>query len=196
VNKAVIPVIIILAVGVPTAYAITITLGGDPVIINGILDLMGNRITNVGTPTASTDAATKAYVDSAPSTDTLALLGCSDTQIAQFVGSAWTCVADPAYTDAQAIAAVGPHTVDTDTVGGLFCSANQVARFDGSNWVCGTISTISLNIATLDNASFVGQYTSIAIGSDNNPVISYYDSSPIIDTMRYLLIGILPLMPN
>ena len=65
--------IIILAVGLPTAYGITITLGGDPVIINGILDLMGNRITNVGTPTASTDAATKGYVDSL-----IAGLSCND----------------------------------------------------------------------------------------------------------------------
>jgi len=96
-SKYLIVSIIILAVGVPTAYGITITLAGDPVIINGILDMMNNRITNVGTPTASTDAATKSYVDSAPSTDTLALLGCTDTQIAQFVtiedvSSGWTCV--------------------------------------------------------------------------------------------------------
>jgi len=91
ISKYLIVTIIILAVGIPTAYAITITLGGDPVIINGILDLMGNRITNVGTPTVSTDAATKAYVDSAPSTDTLALLGCSSGEIAQFVGAGCIC---------------------------------------------------------------------------------------------------------
>jgi len=130
ISKYVIVSIIILAVGLPAAYAITITLGGDPVIINGILDLMGNRITNVGTPTASTDAATKAYVDSAPGTDTLALLG---------------------------------------------CAADQVARFDGNNWVCSTISTISLNLVTLDSTNDVGADTSIAIGSDNFPVISYND---------------------
>ncbi len=83
---------IILAVGVPAAYAITITLGGDPVIVNGVLDMAGNRITNVGTPTLSTDAVTKAYVDSAPGTDTLALLGCTANQIAQFDGEAWACI--------------------------------------------------------------------------------------------------------
>jgi len=64
ISKYLILSIIILAVGVPAAYAITITLGGDPVIVNGILDMMGNKITNVGTPTVSTDAATKGYVDS------------------------------------------------------------------------------------------------------------------------------------
>ncbi len=91
ISKYLIVSIIILAVGVPTAYAITITLGGDPVIINGILDMMSNRITNVGTPTVPTDAATKAYVDSAPGTDTLALLGCTTDQIAKFDGAAWIC---------------------------------------------------------------------------------------------------------
>jgi len=92
IRKYLILSIIILAIGVPAAYAITITLGGDPIVVLGILDMMGNKITNVGTPTTSTDAATKAYVDSAPGTDTLALLGCTDTQIAQFDGSAWTCI--------------------------------------------------------------------------------------------------------
>jgi len=133
VNKAVIPVIIILAVGVPTAYGITITLGGDPVIINGILDLMGNRITNVGTPTAPTDSATKAYVDSAPGTDTLALLGCTSGEAVQFVGSVWTC-ANLTYTDEDAITAVGPHT--SDTLAGLSCAANEIPKFVGSTWIC------------------------------------------------------------
>jgi len=196
VNKAIIPVIIILAVGLPTAYAITITLGGDPVIINGILDLMGNRITNVGAPTNPSDATTKAYVDSAPSTDTLALLGCTDTQIAKFVGSAWTCAADSDTTfDGTDFALSGQSCsggqkatgvdasgnvicavdIDTDTVGGLSCSTNQVARWDGSNWVCGTVSAISLDVVTLDSTNVVGQWTSIAIGTDNFPVISYED---------------------
>jgi len=233
VNKAVIPVIIILAVGLPTAYAITITLGGDPVIVNGILDLMGNRITNVGAPTNPSDATTKAYVDSAPSTDTLALLGCTDTQIAKFVGSAWTCTTDSDTTfdgtdfalsnqpctvgqvvtgvdaSGSVICVVDMDTtfdgtdfatsgqsctggqkatgvdasgnvicavdIDTDTVGGLSCSTNQVARWDGSNWVCGTVSVISLNIVTLDSTNTVGFLTSIAIGTDGFPVISYED---------------------
>ena len=64
INKYLILSIVILAVGIPTAYAITITLSANPVIINGILDLMNNRITNVGTPTLSSDAATKGYADS------------------------------------------------------------------------------------------------------------------------------------
>ena len=54
--------IVLIAVGVGTASALTITLGGT-VDITQILNMMGNKITNVGTPTANTDAATKSYVD-------------------------------------------------------------------------------------------------------------------------------------
>lgn len=60
--------VILISVGVGTASAITITLGGT-VDITQILNMMGNRITNVGTPVSGTDAATKAYVDQSPSTN-------------------------------------------------------------------------------------------------------------------------------
>ncbi len=69
IGKYLIISIIILAIGIPTAYAITITLGADPIIVLGILDLMNNRIITVGTPTSPTDAATKGYVDSLFSCD-------------------------------------------------------------------------------------------------------------------------------
>jgi len=151
VNKAVIPVIIILAVGIPTAYAITITLGGT-VDVTEILNMMGNRITNVGTPTTSTDAATMGYVDSVvssgvsvidadtldginspdfvtetehgiiPDTDTLAGLSCSADEIPKFVGSTWVCAVDV--------------DTNTDTISGLICSVNQVPRWSGTQWEC------------------------------------------------------------
>lgn len=57
---------VLISVGVGTASAITITLGGT-VDITQILNMMGNRITNLGSPTQPSDAATKAYVDQAPS---------------------------------------------------------------------------------------------------------------------------------
>ena len=59
--------IVLISVGVGTASAlITITLSGD-VVITGFLDMTGDKITDVGSPTVSTDAATKGYVDLAPS---------------------------------------------------------------------------------------------------------------------------------
>jgi len=194
VNKAVIPVIIILAVGVPTAYGITITLGGDPVIINGILDMMNNKITNVGTPTNPSDAATKAYFDSAPSTDTLTSLGCTDNQIAEFVGSVWTCGVDvdtdtvpwnsriPQSTTLTIIdSAVDVGEDNSITIGtdGL----PVISYRDGTNEDlkvahCGNASCSSGNtFTTVDNAAGVGSDTSIAIGTDGFPVISYHDTT-------------------
>jgi len=178
IGKYFITSIIILAVGIPTAYAITITLGADPILVLGILDMMTNRIINLGTPTLDSDAATKAYVDSAPSTDTLALLGCTNTQIAQFVGSAWTCVADPTYSDAQAIAAVGPHTIDTDTLGNLSCNTNQHAIWTGTEWTCSkfVIELVEQNVV-VDFADNVGTDSSIALAAGDIPVISYSDDT-------------------
>jgi len=69
-------VMIMISVGVTSAYAITITLGADPVVILGILDMSNNKITNVGTPTLATDAATKGYVDSgSPGSGTVTSVG-------------------------------------------------------------------------------------------------------------------------
>ena len=82
--------VILISVGITSAYAINITLGGS-VDITQILNMMGNKIINVGNPTTPSDAATKAYVDSAPGTDTLASLGCTNGQTVQLVGSVWTC---------------------------------------------------------------------------------------------------------
>ena len=64
--------VVLISVGTGSAYAINITLGGS-VFISQILDMTGNRITNVGNPIVSTDAATKAYVDQAPSTNSYLL---------------------------------------------------------------------------------------------------------------------------
>ena len=58
--------IVLISVGVGTASAlITITLSGD-VVITGFLDMTGDKITDVGSPTLIDDVATKGYVDSLP----------------------------------------------------------------------------------------------------------------------------------
>ncbi len=53
---------ILIAITVTSAYALTITLGGN-VSVLGFLDMNSNKITNLATPTVSGDAATKSYVD-------------------------------------------------------------------------------------------------------------------------------------
>jgi len=127
--------IVLISIGVGTASAlITITLSGD-VVITGFLDMTGDKIANVDTPTLASDAATKAYVDSAPDIDTLALLGCTNDQIALFFGGVWTCFTLTTYTDEDAIIAVGPHT--SDTLEGLACAADEIAKSDGGGgWSC------------------------------------------------------------
>ena len=54
---------ILIAISVTSVYAITITLGGDPIEILGVLNMNSNKITSLAEPTVSTDAATKNYVD-------------------------------------------------------------------------------------------------------------------------------------
>jgi len=54
---------ILIAISVTSAYAITITLGGDPIEILGVLNMNSNKITSLAEPTVSSDAATKNYVD-------------------------------------------------------------------------------------------------------------------------------------
>ncbi len=153
--------IFLISIGVGTASAlITITLSGD-VIITGFLDMTGDKIANVDTPTLSSDAATKGYVDSVPSTDTLALLGCVEGEIAKLVGNTWTCAPD----------------VDTDTLASIGCGTNQAAIFNGNNWFCVTLATQINPVIIIDSAGVVGFETSIAIGTDGNPVISYRDKT-------------------
>ncbi len=53
---------VLIAITVTSAYALTITLGGN-VSVLGFLDMNSNKITNLATPTVSGDAATKSYVD-------------------------------------------------------------------------------------------------------------------------------------
>ena len=111
--------IVLIAIGVGTASAlVTITLAGD-VMIEGDLDMTNGKISNLASPSTSADAATKGYVDSAPGTDTLALLG---------------------------------------------CTTDQIAQFDGIQWICKTLKPDDVGIGS-----------SIAIGTDGFPVISYYD---------------------
>jgi hypothetical protein len=83
--------VMLISVGMTGAYALTITLDGDLISYLGNLDMNDNKITNVGNPTSPSDAATKGYVDSAPTTDTLASLSCSADEIPRWNGTQWEC---------------------------------------------------------------------------------------------------------
>ena len=63
------------------------------------------------------------------------------------------------------------------SLGGLSCTPDQVARWTGASWECVTITVKNNPITTVDSTGIVGAWASIAIGTDDNPVISYYDAS-------------------
>jgi len=166
------------------AYALTITLGADIIEILGILDMNNNRITNVGSPETTTDAATKAYVDSSNSTgtDTLALLGCEEDQVPRWDGTLWVC-SSLGIEDFDV-----PSIVDSGGIAGQYSSItigadnNPVISYFQIQWLkvahCGNESCTAGNtITTVDSTGAVGKFSSIAIGADNNPVISYYDDT-------------------
>jgi len=64
-------------------------------------------------------------------------------------------------------------------VGTLSCASDQVALFDGAVWACKTAVLVrSLGPATntaLETVDVAGDYSSVAIGLDGNPVISHLD---------------------
>lgn len=94
------------------------------------------------TPTASAGGGT----------DTLAMLSCSNNQVAKWSGTAWVCANDvggTSGTDTLATLACSPNQVtkwngtawvcssDNDTLNGLVCNNNQIPKWDGSAWTCG-----------------------------------------------------------
>lgn len=82
--------VMLISVGMTSAYALSINLDGDVISYLGTLDMNNNKITNVGSPIASSDVATKGYVDSA-STDTLSSLSCNFDELPRWNGIKWEC---------------------------------------------------------------------------------------------------------
>jgi hypothetical protein len=176
--------IVLITVGVGTASALTITLGADLIEFLGILDMNFNRITNVGTPTVSTDAATKAYVDSAPGTDTLALLGCTTEQVARWDGSVWVCgkfvLKNNPITTVDSALIVGTATsIAIGTDSNPVISYYDLGNADLKVAFCKDVkcNNDKVKLTRVDTVGLVGSHTSMAIGTDNNPVISYLDET-------------------
>ena len=84
------------------------------------------------------------------------------------------------------VTTVDQHVTDLgQTVGTLGCATNQVAHYNGTTWVCGTptinwsLTPASATTADTGGAANVGRYTSIAIGTDGNPIVSYVNSTSL-----------------
>jgi len=137
--------VILISVGVASAYAINITLGGT-VDITQILNMMGNKITNVGTPTASTDAATKAYVD-----DAFAVSGVPyvpfKTQI--------VLTGDEAICNAAADGSSNPRIrIDNPATSGTFMVTSVIIQPDGIPPITSGAQFISTNEVIIDGQGY------------------------------------------
>ena len=121
--------VMLISVGMTSAYALSITLDGDVISYLGTLDMNNNKITNVGNPIASSDVATKGYVDSA-STNSLSSLDMNNNKITN-VGNPITPsdVATKGYVD----------SASTDTLSSLSCNFEELPRWNGIKWECGKL---------------------------------------------------------
>jgi len=166
------------AIVIGTASAlITITLAGD-VVIEGDLDMTNGKISNLVTPSVPADAATKGYVDSAPGTDTLALLGCTTDQVARWTGTEWTCN--------SINFSLGP--ISIDEAGGGFLSATSLeivndkpaigyyvgGSFGDLKYIqAGDVNGATWNTpVTIESEGNTGMFPSLAI-VNGKPAISY-----------------------
>ena len=123
------------------------------------------------------------------STQLLPTLACAVDQTVRWTGSAWACAtngtaaantAAPQNTSVTAIdpgGDVGQYSAITVAPDGLpVISYYDVTNGDLKVAKCGNAAcTLGNTVTAVDTAGNVGQFTSITIGSDGLPVISYYD---------------------
>jgi predicted regulator of Ras-like GTPase activity (Roadblock/LC7/MglB family) len=74
--------------------------------------------------------------------------------------------------------------IDDDVLGGLSCANGEIAKWDGSAWQCaadqtgaGTLNRPGFARIAVDSGGYVGGHTSVTVGTDGLPLISYYDST-------------------
>jgi len=111
-------------------------------------------------------------------TDTLAGLSCGSGQVAKWDDGYWACMPDD------------------DTLAALGCALYEIPKWNGTSWQCFTDadttyafgpglmiengmividpSAFSIRATVLDTLGYVGEHTSLAIGSDGLGLISYH----------------------
>ncbi len=171
------------------------TAGGYAIRSEGRMDMNSNKIENLATPTADTDAATKKYVDDQISGGGGG--GATDTRIGDLgtgtAGMNWctsngsiiTCTAaTPSETDPQVGTLTANQWCTANTAGdgldctssapsGLpSCSAGEIAQFNGSNWACASEAdivngecTAGVQTWTAQTAAEANNWTSVAYGN-------------------------------
>jgi len=174
--------VILGAIGITTASAVgIITLAGD-VLITGFLDMTGDKITNVGTPTTSTDAATKGYVDSLFSCDgggqscTVGLGECQNSGINICMMESTQC----------SVSAGAPSTEICDTLDND-CDGTSDEDFDLNNnpnncGACGAVCS-STNVNTLFCTSGVcTPFCDTGFGNCNNEQVFNDGCEELLDS--------------
>lgn len=142
------------------------------------LDMASNKITNLATPTNGTDAATKAYVDSAGGGG---LPTCSEGDGLVFTSGAWACLQDTTpdsfgFTDQSNVAKSTLTTSNTINITGISGSASVSVSGQGSPQVSinggawGTSGTItsgqSLQVRLTSASTITTAYTAtVAVGT-------------------------------
>jgi hypothetical protein len=94
-------------------------------------------------------------------------------------------LADSAVTDAKVASNISGNKIAPGTIAAdrlvvsqqlPICVIGQFARLGPTGWICGSLPP---TITTVDSGGSVGQYNSIAIGTDGFPVVSYFDSTNV-----------------
>jgi len=126
-----------------TADATDLLLRGDGVapdteLSESVLDRVSDSdqifdIRNSGTGTMTLQVDGTDVVTTLTDSDTLGNLVCGPTQVAQWVGGAWTCA-----------------NTGTDTLASLSCDPGQIVHWNGTVWVCGqpTLTYVSCSNST------------------------------------------------
>lgn len=113
------------------------------------VSMAGNKITNLGTPTVSTDAATKAYADA---------IGAATADNATIAVNAAA---------AAVISAANALTSEQNAAASALAAAAQLARLSGTSTTSNTIGLGTKSFTTQTNKLFDGQYVMIVSAADH-----------------------------
>ena len=179
--------------GTVTSVATGAGLLGGPITGSGTVDLRlnagGGLAKNLGAGTNELGVADGGITNAKIAPGTIAadrlvasqqLPNCFDGQVLRRSGGVWICGSvPPTITAVDSVGIVGRFTAVAIGTDGL----PVVSYYDSTNLDLKVAKCVdaacsgSATITTVDSGGAVGQYTSIAIGTDGLPVVSYYDNS-------------------
>ncbi|MGB1681717.1 MAG: S-layer homology domain-containing protein [Acidimicrobiales bacterium] len=171
------------------AQSVTLLHRYDQNVVQPALDDISSAITTNTGDIAGLATAITSNAGGIAGLDTLGELSCTAAQVV-INDNGWRC-ADPVLT--RSFAGVMNYDVDN---GGEYTSVAigtdgnpVISHYDGSDggglviYVCGNEACTTGTSRTLDNEDWAGYFTSIAIGANGNPIISYRRA---VEEMEYI----------